>query len=145
YTLMTDDKGKRTALKSHKKKIMHTADKDDAKKPEVIVTTETKVIEGHTCTKVIVKSEDGTWTGWVTKDIAVPFGDLMRSMRAGRSTAGDRDLEAIQGFPLEYEWVKADGTDKMVVYVKDLAVGTVNEDVFSLDGYEVKELPSYGR
>jgi hypothetical protein len=103
------------------------------------------VIEGHTCTKVIVKSEDGTWTGWVTKDIAVPFGDLMRSMRAGRSTAGDRDLEAIQGFPLEYEWVKADGTDKMVVYVKDLAVGTVNEDVFSLDGYEVKELPSYGR
>lgn len=144
YMLMTDEKGKRTAMKSHKKKVTYTPDKDE-KKPEVTVTNETKVIDGHTCTKVIAKSEEGTWTGWVAKDVPMAFGDMMRSMQARGQRDMSKEWAAIQGFPLEYEWVDKDGKDKMVVYIRDLKMGAVDESVFSLDGYEVMEMPSYGR
>lgn len=142
YMMMVDDKGKKTAMKSKKKKITM---RDDGKKPapEVTVTEETKVIDGHTCTKVIVKSTDGTWTGWVAKDMPAPFEDMMRNVKTGDPGMTKR-MSEVQGFPLEFEWLDANGKDRMVCYMKDVVIGTVDESVFSLDGYEVTEMPSMG-
>ncbi|MFT3885265.1 MAG: DUF4412 domain-containing protein [Flavobacteriales bacterium] len=144
YTLVSDEKGKRTAMKSHKKKVTYT-DEAGEKKPEITVTNETRTIEGHTCTKVIAKSENGLWTGWVTKDINIPFSDMIQGVSGPRRNDDARQWKDVQGFPLEYEWVYNNGTDKMVVYVKDLKPGPMENSVFSLDGYEVMEMPSFGR
>ena len=140
YMMMVDEKGKKTAMKSKKKKITM---RDDGKKPapEVTVTDETKVIDGHTCTKVIVKSTDGTWTGWVAKDMPAPFQDMMRNVKTGDPGMTKR-MSEVQGFPLEFEWADANGKDRMVCYMKDVVIGAVDESVFSLDGYEVTEMPS---
>jgi GLPGLI family protein len=143
YMLMTDDKGRRTAMKSRKKNIVV---KDDGKhpEPEVKVTDETKVIDGHTCVKVVSTSTDGTWTGWVAKDLPAPFGDMLRNVKTGDPGMSKR-MSELQGFPLEFEWVDANGKDTMHCYIKDVVVGTVDESVFSLDGYEVTEMPSFGQ
>lgn len=143
YMLMTDDKGKKTAMKSHKKKFTM---KEDPKKaaPEVIATNETKTIEGHLCKKVIVKSEDGTWTGWVAEEIPTPFADMMRSMKGGDPAMMER-MNQVKGMPLEYEWVSTDGKQTIHCYFRDVVVGTVDASVFSLDGYEVMEMPSFGQ
>lgn len=140
YMLMVDDKGTKTAMKSKKKTIVVKDDGKDAA-PEVTVTNETKVIDGHTCTKVIVKNTEGTWTGWVAKDMPAPFGDMMRNVKTGDLGMNKR-MSEMQGFPLEFEWADANGKDRMVCYMKDVVVGTVDESVFSLDGYEVTEMPS---
>jgi hypothetical protein len=144
YTLMTDEKGKKTAMKSKKKKVT-MAEEKATKEPEITVTNETKTIEGHVCTKTIVKTEDGTWTGWVAKDIKAPFGDMARSVGHRGDDKMMKSYNGMPGFPLEFEWVDAKGTDRMVCYMKDLKVGPVDESVFSLDGYEVMEMPSFGQ
>lgn len=142
YTLMTDEKGKKTAMKS-KKKMVTMGEEGKGKDAEVTETAEAKTIEGHTCTKTIVKSEDGTWTGWVAKDLKAPFADMARSVG---HRGEDKMMKSYKGmgFPLEFEWVGTKG-DHMVCYVKDLNVGPVDAGVFSLDGYEVTEMPSFGQ
>lgn len=144
YTLMTDEDGKKMAMKSKKKKLTISEEpKDAGKVPEITVTNETKSIEGHTCTKVIVKSEDGTWTGWVAKEIKAPFEDMTRNMAQHGNEQGVKNYEGVEGFPLEYEWVDAKSGDKMICYMKELKLGAVDASVFSLDGYEVMEMPSF--
>ena len=140
YILMTDDKGKKTAMKSRKKKVTFKTTEDD-ENVKFTVTNETKVIEGYTCTKVIGTTEDGTWTGWVAKDITVLFGDIANNMNRSAMQKKKQDWGGIQGFPLEYETVDKNGKDRMVVYVKDLQIGAVDPSVFSISDYKVMEIP----
>ena len=140
YMLMADGKGNKTAMKSRKKKITFT-EAEQADNGKFTVTKETKMIEGHLCTKVIATTEDGTWTGWVAPDIAVPFGDIANNMSRSAIRKKQQDWEGLQGFPLEYEMVDKNGKDRMVVYVKDLQIGEVDPSVFSISDYKVMEIP----
>lgn len=144
YLLMTDDKGTLSAMKSPKKKIK--MDEDLARNvPDVQVTDETKTIDGHLCNKVTSKSEKGLWTGWVTKEIDAPFADMMRQVHYQGQTDHSEVLTGAYGMPLEYEWVDANGKDRMVCYIRDLRIGEVDQKLFSLEGYEVMEMPSFGK
>jgi GLPGLI family protein len=140
YMLLTDTKGKKTAIKTKKKKITV---KEDAKHPEtkVTVTEETKVIDGHTCVQMIAENEKGTWIGWVAKDMPAPFSDMARNVKTGDPALTKRMAE-MQGFPLEFQWVDANGKDRMVCYMRDVLLTPPAESLFSLDGYEVTEMPS---
>ncbi len=145
YMLTTDDKGKKTAMKSHKKQMALTADAATKKEPTVTITTETRTIEGHVCTKVIVASEDGTWTGWVAKGLKGPFADILRSMAQRGNDSHMRAMKGLDGMPLEFEWAPSDGKSRMVCYIKELVSGKVDASVFSLEGYEVMEMPGFGQ
>jgi hypothetical protein len=146
YTLMVDEKGEKKAMKSKKKKVtMAETEQKTGKEPEITVTDETRTIEGHVCIKTIVKTEEGLWTGWVAKDIKAPFGDMMRNTGQRGNEQMMKNMKGMQGFPLEFEWVDAKSGDRMVCNIKDLKVGSVEPGVFSLDGYEVMEMPSFGQ
>lgn len=141
YMLMADEKGNKTAMKSRKKKVTVTEDEQAVDNGKFTVTKETKMIEGHLCTKVIATTEDGTWTGWVAPDIAVPFGDIANNMNRSAIRKKQQDWQGLQGFPLEYEMVDKNGKDRIVVYVKDLQIGEVDPSVFSISDYKVMEIP----
>ncbi|MBL0126632.1 MAG: DUF4412 domain-containing protein [Flavobacteriales bacterium] len=146
YTLMTDGKGKKTAMKSRKQKFVVAEDPSGTKKePKITVTKEAREINGHTCTKVIVESEDGTWTGWMAKDVKAPFHDMARNTGQGKKRQGEGVPDGVDGMPMEFEWISADATQRMVSYVRDLVVGKVDESAFSMDGYEVMDMSGYGR
>ncbi len=130
-------------MKSRKKKVTMEGTHDPGK-VDVTVTSETKVIDGHTCVKVISTSEEGTWTGWVAQDLPTPFEDMLRNVSNGDPNMTGR-MSKLKGFPLEFEWVDADGKSSMHCYMKEVQVGKVDESVFSLDGYEQVEMPGYGR
>lgn len=143
YMLMTDEKGEKTGMKSRKKKItVSGADEEDNTK--FTVTNETKVIEGHTCNKVIGTNDDGTWTAWIAKDIDVPFTDMSRSL-AGNNARGKKATypasKELHGFPLEMESLSADGKDRTVIHVRELKLGPVDPKVFSIEGYQMMEMP----
>lgn len=140
YMLMNDGKQKQ-AIKMKKMKLVDARADAPADPPEVTVTKETKVIDGHTCTKVIVKNEDGTWTGWVAKDVNAPFAAIARSMGVDKHQ-NMQGMEGVAGFPLEYTWEDANGSDRMHCTIKDLKVGKVDEQAFSLEGYQVMEMPA---
>lgn len=145
YALVADDKGRKSAIKTKKKKVVMDEAADHGT-PEVTVTKETKVIDGHTCVKVISKSKEGTWTGWVAEDMPGPFNDMLRSVRNGDPGMTER-MAKVKGFPLEFEWVDADGKSSMHTYLKDVVTGKVDDAVFSLDGYTVTDMtnmPGFG-
>ena len=146
YMLMTDEKGAKRAMKSKKKKVVMTSEPTTPKKePVITVTKETKVIDGQTCTKVIAVSEDGTWTGWVARTVESPFGDLLRSMQQRGADSHMTVAKSVQGMPLEYEWIDAKTKDRLVCHIRELQHGKVDASAFSLVGYEVMEMPSFGR
>lgn len=136
YSLQTDKNGRKTALKMRKKNMTVKTDPGDAP-PEVTVTAETKTILGYTCVKTISKDKHGSWTGWIAQDVKAPFGDFMRSLGIG-------DTGKLSGFALESEFIDADGKNRTTNIVKELKVGPVDAAVFSLDGYEIQELPGLG-
>ena len=143
YSMQTDKDGRKTALKMRKKNMTMKEDKS-APPPEVTVTTETKTILGHTCVKVIYTDKHGTSTSWVAQDVAAPFGDLVRGMGSGNATVQEA-MGSFKGFALESEFVDADGKNRSTNLVTELQLGPVAATVFSLDGYEIQELPSLGQ
>ncbi len=143
YSMQTDKDGRKTALKMRKKNLSLKEDKDAAP-PEVTVTTETKTILGHECVKVIYTDKHGTSTSWVAQDVAAPFGDLVRGMGSGNATVQEA-MGSFKGFALESEFVDADGKNRSTNLVTELQLGPVAATVFSLDGYEIQELPSLGQ
>lgn len=145
YMLMTDNWGKKTAMKTPKMKINMDAVKHDADNAkdtdaEVTITNETKTIEGQLCTKIIVKSKDGTMTSWVARELDVPFTDLTNNMIKSDALLG-YDQEKMKGFPMEFEMVDTENKTTMTGRTRELKVGNVPASTFSLDGYQVVELP----
>lgn len=142
YMLMADADGKRMAMKSKKKKMVMTGQAQDAPNPDikVTVTKETKTIDGHVCTKVIGTSTKGTWTGWVAMKLTSPMKDIAKSMTTGDQDVA-KEIGKLNGFPLEYEWVSADGKERLVCNVRELSTAAVEPVTFSLDGYEVVVIP----
>ena len=65
-------------------------------------------------------------------------------VKAGDPAMSER-MSKLDGMTLEFEWTDANGKDSMRCYIKDVVVGTVDAGVFSLDGYEVMEMPSFGQ
>lgn len=143
YMLVDDGKGRKTAMKTRKMKV--TMGEGNAEAGDAQMTEETKTIDGHLCTKMISTNKDGTWTGWLAKDINTPFAEVMRGLQGQGSNDRSQEIAGIHGFPLEYEWVSADGKERVVCHIRDLKQGAPDEQVFSLDGYEVMEMPSFGR
>jgi hypothetical protein len=143
YMLMPEGQGSRMAMKMRKKKVV-LADPGQGEEPRVEITSETRTIDGHPCVKVIARSADGVWTGWVARDLRAPFADLQRVVGTGDPRL-TQSMSEVQGFPLEFEWIDANGVDRVTCTVHDLVIGTVDAGVFSLDGYQVMELPGMGR
>ena len=144
YMLMSDGTT-RTAMKSRKMKItLADTTKIELSAQDVRITTETRVIDGHPCRKVVVTNEEGTWTGWMAEDLPTPFADM-----AANTSAPDQDLARrmadVKGFPMEYEWTETSSGQRVQCFMKDLRAGAVDPSVFSLDGYSVLELPVFGR
>ncbi|HQX30503.1 MAG: DUF4412 domain-containing protein [Flavobacteriales bacterium] len=144
YMMMTDNNGKKTAMKTPKMKIniKETPDAEkDGSETDVTVTNETKTINGHVCSKVIAKSKEGTWTGWMAKGVAVPFTDLTNNIASGNVSALKYDDRQITGFPMEFEMVDAETNEKTQGVTREFNLGEPPASTFSLDGYQVVELP----
>lgn len=140
YVLMDTEGGKRAMRMPKMRMVFADNESTKGKVPQFKETGETRTIQGHVCSKVIALLDDGTWTGWVTEDIRTPFADIMRSM-SGR-VHGAKDMDKLKGFPLEYLWTSTDGKRSVACTIDELKVGSVDEGVFSLDGYSVLDMPA---
>jgi hypothetical protein len=144
YTLMTDKKGERTAMKMRKMKIVVSGTDegaDDANTAKVRRTDETRTIEGQLCRKYEGSDEDGTWTAWIAEDLPTPFAEMSRNMLGDNGGFFDLGRDDIKGMPMETEHVSHNGGERNVSRITDLVLGKVDESAFSLDGYQVMEMP----
>ncbi|HOY28228.1 MAG TPA: DUF4412 domain-containing protein [Flavobacteriales bacterium] len=141
YMLMDDGAGTRMAMKTRKMKVVN--DNPDAHLAgDVRMTDETKTIDGHLCKKMTATDSSGTWIGWMAQDIDVPFHSFMKSVSSTGGDIHDDALVGVHGFPLEYEWTSTDGKERVQCTIRDLKMGSVDEKAFSLEGYQVMEIPT---
>ncbi len=143
YTLITDASGKKMAMKMPRPKVDPAQAGEGEDDMEKTKTNETRTIEGHTVRKYVGRDEDGSWTAWVAEDLKAPFEQFSRALGGGatgkKQPKGPATLA--DGMPLETTWEAHDGREKMVMYMKNLKVGSVDEKAFDMSGYEVMELP----
>ncbi|MBK8226326.1 MAG: DUF4412 domain-containing protein [Flavobacteriales bacterium] len=142
YTLIDNGQGSRMAMKM-KRPELPADGSAKGEQPVVTVTKETKVIEGHTCTKMIATSKEGTWTAWVATGLRNAFIDMARGMDGQAAQQNRHARTDVEGFPLEFEWVPAQGDERVVCYIKELVVGKVDESLFDISGYQLMEMPSF--
>lgn len=100
---------------------------------EIEKTDETKEIEGYSCTKYLLTSEQGTTTMWVTEDIEV------------EAEGSQFSSEDIDGFALEVVSVSKRGDANMTVTLTATSIKEKikDKDPFNMEvpkGYMVKSL-----
>ncbi len=147
YTLMTDEKGKRTGVKMKAMRItMNDADHASDEATQVVRTQETKVIDEHTCRKYTYKDEEGSGVAWIAEDVKFNAFEALGSMVGARA---DRwQMAPYQGMVMENAWTSADGGERVEMSTRDLVIGKVDKALFSTDGYELQDmtnLPVFGR
>lgn len=147
YTLIDDGKGGKMAMKMPKVNMPDAkgTDADDDDDMNVERTGNTKMIDGIECHEYKGSNEEGTWTAWVAEDMKAPFERFAQAMAGNggkqkkKNAKGPKDLP--EGIPMESTWESADGKEKVVMYIKELKTGEVDESVFDISGYEVMDIP----
>lgn len=139
YILVDDGQGAKTAMKM--RRLMVDAGQGLQLAGDARMTDETKVIDGHMCRKMTSRNEEGTWTGWLAGDLEIPFAEVMRGLQGQGPNDRSQEIAGVHGFPLEYEWVSADGSERIVCHIRNLKQGAPDEGVFSLEDHQVIEVP----
>jgi len=150
YTLMTDDKGNRSGFKMKMMKFSGAADGAETKSDKdakMVRSGETKVIDGHTCTKYTYTSAEGNGTAWIAEDIKF---DIMKTFAQMSGSTPNKDWQKVpySGLMMENSWNSADGKERVDMYIRDLQVGKVDESMFSTEGYNLQDMsnmPAFGR
>jgi GLPGLI family protein len=126
-TLMSGMMGN-MAIKSNAKDQASSDGSDAAVKPEVVMTTETKVIHGYTCKKAVMTDPEGDVSNfWVTEDIVVS--------KKGQSSLS----EEVPGFPLLFEINKNGLVMTMTASKVETSLPKKSKELFSMqvpEGYK---------
>jgi|GEM_PF-3719472 len=149
YMLMTDKKGNKTGIvrKMPHLKVDYTG--KEAEKDYVLTkTSETKMIDGHLCTKYVSTYSNNRVESWIAADL--PFGYYknfaMFSASVNNKTASNNpDLEKMAdvGMPLEMHVYENDKkTTEM--HVNNVNNNTPSPVIFSTQGYELQDLSTLG-
>jgi hypothetical protein len=141
YTLITDEKGKRTGIKMKTQKI-NVDDVLGESDTKVERTDETRPILGHTCRKYTYSDKEGHGEVWIAENVKFD------SMAAFRQMIGGKKAEAwqkvpYQGVMLENTWHSANGKQKSVMTATELTIDKVDEGLFSTAGYEIQDMTAF--
>lgn len=120
------------AIKSNSKETAKDTVLNKKPKVDVVLTNETKVIEGYTCKKALITDEEGTVsTFWFTEEIT--------AAKKGQSYLS----EDVPGFPMQFEMNKSGMKMTMTVTKVETKVSGNSSDLFSFSipaGYKEMSL-----
>lgn len=142
-----DKKGEKTAVinKMPNMKITVEGDEYASGKYSVNPTGRSKVILGYNCKEYQVETEDEVSHVWFAEDLDT---DLARSIGSGMVNvkySGERSMDYGDRYNLKGTWLEVHTKSKNQntsrdIYIKNLVVGTVDQQVFSTEGYEVTDV-----
>lgn len=121
-----------------------------SKDAKITVTSETKIIEGYTCKKVIAESDESTTTMWVTDELGLSYSDMFGMMSSGRGPASYmspnlQNYKDVKGIPLEMNINSKDTSEgETVITLKNIKKETVDASVFDTKGYQVMDMKNTG-
>lgn len=143
--LTTDKKGKKTGIRMKMPKIVVESEVVESKssEPKITITNEKKMIEGYSCTKVIIEDTDYRTEAWVSEDKNLSlfeifsFIDISNQQKSGSK----QDIYAgLTGLAMESTTVSKKRDETTVVKITNLNKGNLDSGVFSTDGYQVVDM-----
>lgn len=143
YMLGEEKNGIKKASKFRMKRLVLKAEEEmeveEEELPTFTRTTETKLIEGQICTKMIAESSQGDMTGWFTESIVPPLLDLFNTREQMPMADSDNGGRSSIGFPMEFVLVDPETNTTTIGSAHKLTVGNAPAFYFSLDGYEIQD------
>ncbi|MCB0845995.1 MAG: DUF4412 domain-containing protein [Bacteroidetes bacterium] len=110
---------------------------------EITKTGRTKTIEGYSCEEYKIDTEDELTYAWMSKealfDLSI-MGDLVRVKNGNGGMSDYTNVYQIEGLMLEAHTEIKGKDENRDVFLKNLKVGKVDQDVFSTDGYNVTDM-----
>jgi hypothetical protein len=142
-TTCMDNKGNKMAMRQK------MSDKDYGPKSDESVkitkTGETKTIDGYKCEKVIVESDQATSECWMTTDVKVSMQDIMGAMASRNAKQYQQKMpqgyDKLEGVSIETATTNKKSGEKSNVKVHDIKIGKVDDAMFSIEGYQMMEMP----
>ena len=142
-TITQKDDGTKLAIISNRQPVKINQSRGSA---EVTRLSSTRNIDGKTCNKYLVDTDEELITMWVAESLAADFKSLMLSVQSQGSKdgklAGDY-LNQIDGFPLDITIESKVKDERTHARVSNLKVGSVSQSVFSTAGAEVIDTTNY--
>ncbi len=153
--LMTDKKGRKTGMRMELKTIDWVAKvaikKDNAQlangEASLKTTNEYKIIEGYKCRKYIHETEKYTTELWVTTESKIDYMQLNRALYhvfAGTGQNQNAYFDAgMKGIAIQTHLIPKDGhSQECIMTMEDINAGYAPAEMFSTDGYDVKDMPT---
>jgi len=148
YTLMSQG-GQKMAMKNSLSQIQNMADKgtetmenDDY---EVTKTSESKTIDGYSCTKYNVTSTEYDGHFWATQELDFSYEELMESInmqgkKSKKTKVPNYSNFGEYGVPLEMYMKEKGGESWIKMDIKNLKEEAVSDKVFDISGYRVMDM-----
>ncbi len=107
-------------------------------------TGRTKTIEGYSCTEYRVETEDATTLAWATDAIPLDWRNIASFVQAKGPGGASHptNIYGVDGVVLEAHMTSKRKDEVTDYYLKEIHEGSIPEEVFSLDGYQVNDLGS---
>jgi hypothetical protein len=119
------------------------------KDPKITTTTETRIIDGYKCTKVITETEEQKADLWITPDVGMQYSDFYKMFNSSKGSAGSvtkrPELKSVKGFPIEIISTDKEKGDIVTLKIRDISKVKVDPKLFSMEGYQVMDAGNMNR
>lgn len=109
-------------------------------------TDEQKEIDGYTCKKYLMESEESSGYAWVTEEVAIDYEKIFNFLDLGKKGKNSKlsGFGDMKGMALE-AYTKSKGKEEAFeMKIKDLVVGTVDKEVFDVSEYSITNMSGMG-
>ncbi len=107
---------------------------------EIKPTQDAEVIEGYTCKKYLVESETSFGEVWVAEELFNNFANTDHRIPFINGENSLPGLSVLKGLPMKGNYTIRESGQRVALTVSDMKVGDVNQDVFTLVGFEVMDM-----
>jgi len=118
----------------------------EPKEIKIMTTNERKIIDGFSCFKVIVETDDVNNEIWLTLDVKLNYADVFGIMNRASGPAANllqrmKNIKNLKGAPLEMTITDKKLPDEIThITLKNIKAENPDASVFDLSGYQVMDL-----
>lgn len=147
-TTLTTDKGKKQGTVLPMPKLAANVDTEDVTGEDISITktSETKTIEGYPCVKYLFDSEEMEGEMWMTEDVVVDMSfmsNMVKMKKKGNDAYTMKDWYGVSGTALESHMTNKKDGETFDSYLTNIETGSVDQAVFSTEGYQVMDLSKF--
>lgn len=142
-TLINKD-GEKTGMKMKMPKIKIDGKVKDNMEYSIKATEERKTIEGYSCRKYLIESEENSGYAWITEDVNIDYERIANLLNIDQknSHASGLTLKDLKGFAMETYTKSKKKDEAYEMKVTNLSIGKLEKNIFDTSDYNMTDMSS---